>query len=85
MRFQNHVVLVTGSTRGIGRKIAYAFAREGAHEMIIGRNAQLAQQTAQEFIQSGFTAESYPCDVTNLENVQEIVNKILDKHKRIDI
>lgn len=85
MRFQGKIVIVTGSTRGIGKEIAQAFAREGATSIIVGRNADLAAQVRDEIIQQGFKADSFPCDVTNLKNVEEIANKILDKHKRIDI
>ena len=85
MRFKDEVVIVTGSTRGIGKAIAQSFAQEGAIVNIIGRNEQSARQVRDEFVQKGFKAEGFACDVTNLENVQEIVNKILDKHNRIDI
>ena len=85
MRFQNKVVLVTGSTRGIGKAIAQSFAKEGAIVMIIGRNQELADHVRDEIVKDGLKAESFVCDVTNLQNVQEIVNKILDKHKTIDI
>ena len=85
MRFQNKVVLVTGSTRGIGKAIAQSFAKEGAIVMIIGRNQELADHVRDEIVQEGLKAESFACDVTNAENVQEIVNKILDKQKTIDI
>jgi 3-oxoacyl-[acyl-carrier protein] reductase len=85
MRFKGDVVLVTGSTRGIGRAIAQAFAEEGAVVMIVGRNAESTEAVRQEITQKGLTAESFCGDVTNLQNVQEIVTKILDKYKRVDI
>lgn len=85
MCFKDQIVLVTGSTKGIGKEIAYSFAKEGATVVIIGRNGLLADQTKAEMLQQGFKAESFACDVTKLENVREIVNKILDKHNRIDI
>ena len=85
MRFSNQVVLVTGSTRGIGKDIAKSFAKEGATVMILGRDAQLAAQVASEITNQGLKAQGYGCDVTNMENLQEIVNKILDKHKTVDI
>lgn len=84
-KFEDQVVIITGSTRGIGKEVASAFAKEGATVVILGRNAQAADETRDELLKTGFKAESYGCDVSNLQNVQEIVNKILDKHNRIDI
>ncbi len=85
MKFKDKVVVVTGSTRGIGRQIAQAFAREGAVVMILGRNAAGADEVRDELRREGLCAESFACDVTNGENVREIINKILDKYKCIDI
>ncbi len=85
MNFKDEIVIVTGSTRGIGREIAESFAKEGASVIIIGRNVDLAQATQEELIRQGYRADHFCCDVTNGQNVQEVVNKILDKHKRIDI
>ena len=85
MRFQDEVVLVTGSTRGIGKEIASAFAKEGAQVIIIGRDPKQASSLSQEMVDQGFKAVGFGCDVTNLRNVEEIVNKILDKYNRIDI
>lgn len=85
MRFKDNVVVVTGSTRGIGKRIAQRFAEEGATVIVLGRNADLVAQTKDEILAEGLLAESFVCDVTNLENMQKIVNKILDKYKRIDI
>ena len=85
MKFKDQIVLVTGSTRGIGRAIAEKFAREGATVIVIGRNKETASKTAHEIGQGGHKAEGYGCDVTNLQNVTEIVQIIIDKHKRVDI
>ncbi len=85
MRFKDKIVVVTGSTRGIGKTIALTFAREGATSIIIGRNAQTADHVRDEFHKQGFKAESFGCDVTNTENVEKMVNKILDKFGRVDI
>ncbi len=85
MKFKDRVVFVTGSTRGIGKEVAKAFAKEGAIAIILGRNVESADKVSAEIIQQGGRAESFFCDVTNLQNVQKIVNKVLDKHKRVDI
>ena len=85
MRFKDQVVVVTGSTRGIGKEIAFAFAREGACSIIIGRDVQKAETVAGEIRKLGFQADCFGCDVVNWQMVQETVNKILDKYKCIDI
>jgi len=85
MRFQDEIVLVTGSARGIGREIATAFAKEGAVAIISDINAESCQKTAQELVALGFKADAMTCDVTKLASVEEMVNKILDKYTRIDI
>ena len=85
MRLKDKVVLITGSARGIGKEIAKTFGREGATLVVSDINEASAQATAQEFCQNGVEASSFACDVTNMKSVEEMVNKILDKHSRIDI
>lgn len=46
-RYKDKKVLVTGGTAGIGREIARAFAREGAHVCIWGTNTERAQEVVQ--------------------------------------
>jgi len=84
-RFEDKVVLVTGSTRGIGKEIALAFAKEGAMAIIFGRDENAATQVTEDIRKQGYKADYLLGDVTILENIQEIANKILDKHKRLDI
>lgn len=85
MSFDGQVVLVTGSTRGIGKAIVMAFAKEGATALVVGRNATLVDETVRNIVEDGGKADGFVCDVTHVNQVQETVNKILDKHKCIDI
>jgi 3-oxoacyl-[acyl-carrier protein] reductase len=85
MQFKDEVVLVTGSTRGIGLGVAEAFAAKGALVIILDLNHQQTQEVAAQFKSQGYLADGFGCDVSNMANVQETVNKILDIHKRIDI
>ena len=85
MPFTNQIVIITGSTRGIGKEIALAFAKEGATVIILGRGETTAQKVSQEFRARGLKADGYGCNVTNLQSVHETVNKILDKYSRVDI
>src|SRR4051812_25124697 len=85
MQFKDQVVLVTGSTRGIGKAVAEAFAAQGATALIIGRNEAQAQAVAAEIKAKGGLADGFGCDVTDMASVQQTVDKILDIHKRVDI
>lgn len=85
MRFEGKVVLVTGSGRGIGREIALAFAQEGADAVIWDVNVTDAEKTARDIENLGRKALSFQVDVTNSTQVEEAVNKILDKFGKIDI
>ena len=85
MRLKDQVALITGSARGIGKEIAKTFAKEGATVIISDINADMASATANEFKQQGYHCADFVCDVTNMQSVEEMVNKILDKFGRIDI
>lgn len=85
MQFKDEVVLITGSTRGIGLGVAEAFAEQGAMVIIIGRDDAQAKEIASKLKAKGHKADGFGCDVTNLAQAQETVNKILDIHQRIDI
>ncbi len=85
MNFKDQVVWVTGSTRGIGKNIATAFAKAGATVIITGRSEEAAKKAGDELHSQGLNSVGMGCDVTNMQSVHETVNKILDKHNRIDI
>ncbi|MBU0469707.1 MAG: 3-oxoacyl-[acyl-carrier-protein] reductase [Candidatus Omnitrophica bacterium] len=85
MRLKDQVVLITGSARGIGKEIAKTFATEGATVIISDINAESAKATSEELIKEGFNSSSFACDVTSMQSVEEMINKILDNYSRIDI
>ena len=65
--------LITGASRGIGRAIAEAFAREGASLALNARTPERLEQAAKEIDAS---ATSYPCDVSDRTAVFEMVEKV---------
>lgn len=85
MIFKDKISLITGGARGIGRQIALAFAKEGSDIVLCDVNQEVLEATRKEIEALGRRAETFIVDVTSLSQVEEMVNKTLDKFQKIDI
>ena len=79
------VALVTGSTKGIGKSIAWELARAGAKVVISSRKGDACEAVRAEFEKEGLTAISRPCNVSNKDELRALVDFALGKWGRIDI
>ena len=79
---KDKVAIVTGASRGIGRAIAEAFAREGARVVICGRKADSLQQVAREI---GPAVKPIVCHVGRMDQIQAMVEATTREFGRIDI
>ncbi|MFN3946659.1 MAG: 3-oxoacyl-[acyl-carrier-protein] reductase [Aquificaceae bacterium] len=79
-------VLITGSTRGIGRSIAEFLAKAGAQVVITGRDSQRAQEIAKE-IGERFQVQTLgvAMDMANQESIKEAYSKIEKEWGGVDI
>ncbi|MBU1913161.1 MAG: 3-oxoacyl-[acyl-carrier-protein] reductase [Candidatus Omnitrophica bacterium] len=82
---EGKVALITGGARGIGKEIAMLFARNGSNIAICDVNLEEAEKTAQEIRGLGRESLAFKADVTDSSQVQDMVDKILDKFNKIDI
>ncbi len=82
---EGKIALVTGGARGIGREIVLLLASQGADIALCDVNLEQAEETAKEIRSSGRECLAFKTDVTDSKSVQEMVDKILDKFKKLDI
>ena len=80
------IVLVTGAAKRLGRAIALAAAEGGADVAITYRDSEReARQLVRGLAQRGAEALAIRCDVTDEENVREMVKEVADQFGAIDV
>jgi glucose 1-dehydrogenase len=86
MKLQNKVAIVTGATTGIGKAIATVMASEGASVVIDYVGAPAAANAVVQSIQlSGGKALAVAADVSNPDQVNQLIQKAVDSFGRLDI
>src|SRR4030043_1328910 len=85
MKLKGKVVLITGSTKGIGKDFAIGFAKEGADVIINGRNMEKARAVAKEIESLGVRSLAIGADVSLSQDVTKMVEEAASSFGRIDI
>src|SRR6185436_2251945 len=86
MRLQGKVAIVTGGSRGIGRAIVQAFAKEGARVAVVYKGSQeAADSLVKEVTEGGGTAKAYQCDVADVAGVEACVKKVEEELGGVDV
>ncbi|MCD8821431.1 glucose 1-dehydrogenase [Staphylococcus gallinarum] len=83
---KDRVAIITGGATGLGKAMGQGIAEAGANVVIADINYELAQQTATEF-ESNTGNEAMACkvDVTNVEDVDKMVQDVVNHFGHIDI
>lgn len=84
-RFENKVVLITGTSAGVGRAAAKKYAQEGATVLGIARRENLQETLRQEIEAAGGVFVPVVGDVTVEADVDRFIETALEKYGRIDI
>ncbi|MEO8152549.1 MAG: 3-hydroxybutyrate dehydrogenase [Rhizobacter sp.] len=85
MKLQDKVCIVTGAASGIGKEIAFTYAREGGKVVIADLNKDAAQAAADEIKKNGGTAMAVAMDVTNEEQVNAAVAEAVAAYGGVDV
>ena len=83
---KDNVAVVTGCSSGLGVQMARALASQGCNIVAVARRQNLIEEVAAKIKEDfGVEAIGVRCDITDTENVQAAVRKVMDKFGRIDI
>ena len=82
---ENEVAIITGGGRGIGKAIALTLAEAGVDVTVVARTREQIEQTANEARQLGRRALAITADVSQENQVKEVVERTLSEFSKIDI
>lgn len=85
LSLKNKAAIITGGAKGIGYGIAYRLAEAGAKVLVADMDEETAKKTAKEFTDKSWVAQSIKVDVSNEENVKEMIATCKDKFGSVDI
>ncbi|MEA4925329.1 MAG: SDR family oxidoreductase [Syntrophomonadaceae bacterium] len=84
-RLKDRVVIITGSTSGIGKASAILFAWEGAKVVVVGRRAEKGQAVVGTIKANGGEAIFVQTDITDDDQCKNLVETTLKTYGRIDV
>ena len=85
MSLENKIVVITGAASGIGRATAKLLAQKKAKIVVSDINIDQAKQVVQEIKATGGDAFALEADVSNYENVQNLVAESIAHYGRLDV
>ncbi|PAV13667.1 oxidoreductase [Methanosarcina spelaei] len=85
MSLAGQTALVTGGSKGIGRAICLALAKEGANIIIAARNESEIKETMDKLKEMGSKSLAIQADVRSEEDVRRLISMTIDKCGKLDI
>jgi 3-oxoacyl-[acyl-carrier protein] reductase len=82
---KNKISVITGAAKGIGKEVSRTFAREGSDIVLLDIDKNRLTQTVKEIKKIPVNITVYEVDISNSNEVNIIIDKIIGKYERIDI
>src|SRR5438128_6539965 len=77
--------MIAGASSGIGKATALRVAAAGGIPLLVARSEDKLEETRKEIEAEGGTAYIYPADLSDMEAIDDMVERALNDHPRIDI
>jgi len=86
VNLKDKIVLITGSTSGIGRACAFQFGKLGAKIALTGRDEDKLKNLKNELLEKNINVNFFVCDLLELESIAQLVSEIESYYKEnVDI
>lgn len=84
-RLSGQTAVITGAGSGMGRAIGILFAQEGCSVVLADYNEETVKETAAIIKEKGYNAIPVQTDVSNLKQVEKLINTVIEKYGSLDI
>lgn len=84
-RLDGRIALITGASRGIGRAVALAIAREGAHVVLLARTQGALEEVDDEIREAGGSATLLPLDLRNGDKLDALGPTLFQRWGKLDV
>jgi NAD(P)-dependent dehydrogenase (short-subunit alcohol dehydrogenase family) len=78
-------VLITGASSGIGRSTALKVAEAGGVPLLVARNVDKLEEVRAEIVAGGGTAYVYAADISEIESIERLLERVLADHRNVDM
>ena len=85
MKLKDKVIVITGSTRGIGRAVAEACCKAGAKVVICSRHETAVQETREALKQQGFNVSGITIDVSVQSDLEKLLQHAIETWGKVDV